>query len=340
MTNPKVSVLLPVYNGAATLEATLESLLEQTLTDFEIIVVDDGSVDESAACMQNWSERSSSIRPFYENHAGLIPALNRGLRECRGIFVARMDADDIAHPLRLQRQLEAFETDSSLSVIGTLVETFPREMVGDGMLIYESWQNQLISHEQIVREIFVESPIAHPSAMMRRSELVEMGGYHDFGWPEDYDLWLRYYTSGKRFGKVPEVLLSWREHPLRQTHLNSWYSVENFLRVKAHYLMRGPLLGRTRTIVWGAGKTGRRLSKHLLREGCRLEAFVDIAEDKIGKSLRGVPIVSVEDLPELLNRDERAVVLAAVASRGARSLIREQLDRLRLIEGADYWCVA
>ena len=91
-------------------------------------------------------------------------------------------------------------------------------------------------------------------------------------------------------------------------------------------------------MVWGAGQTGRGLSKHLIRGGAPVEVFVDIDPEKIGRTLRGRPIVGAEDLPGLLG--ESTIVLASVASRGARALIRGQLDALGLIEGRDYWCVA
>ena len=83
------------------------------------------------------------------------------------------------------------------------------------MIIYEEWLNGLVEGEHILRDFFIESPIANPSAMMRRRELVELDGYQDRGWPEDYDLWLRYRAEGKRFAKVPEILHYWREHGQR-----------------------------------------------------------------------------------------------------------------------------
>ena len=97
-------------------------------------------------------------------------------------------------------------------------------------------------------------------------------------------------------------------------------------------------VGGGTVVIWGAGQTGRRLSKHLLRGGAPLEVFVDIDPHKIGSTLRGKPIVGVDDLPRHLGAG--TVVLAAVASRGARQLIRGQLDAIGLVEGREYWCVA
>ena len=194
--------------------------------------------------------------------------------------------------------------------------------------------------EDIAREIFIESPIVHPSAMMRRSQLVDLGGYLDRGWPEDYDLWLRYFTGGHRFAKVPQVLLYWRESEGRMTRTDSRYSVENFLRAKSQYLISGPLAERDALFIWGAGKTGRRLSKHLIRGGHAPVVFIDIAPAKIGSTMRRIPIIGAAELPPLWAQWRRPLLLVAVASRGARALIRAELAKMDLCEERDFLCVA
>jgi glycosyltransferase involved in cell wall biosynthesis len=331
---------MPVYNAAATLPETLRSLMSQTLTDFEIIAVDDGSKDNSLAVLLEWARRDSRLLPVTGEHFGLIGALNRGLHLCRGEFVARMDADDLMHPDRLSRQVSLLESDPDVSVASCMVETFSHGPVGKGMQIYEEWLNTLLHNSEICREIFIESPIVHPSAMVRRKEVLELGGYQERGWAEDYDLWLRYHMAGKRFAKVPEVLHYWREHEGRATRTVSRYSVENFLRAKAYYLAGGPLKERDALIIWGAGKTGRRLSKHLIRNSRSPEAFVDIKPEKIGSTMRNAPIIGADKLPELWGRWRRPLLLVAVASRGARALIREQLGLFNLREGEDFLCAA
>ena len=153
-------------------------------------------------------------------------------------------------------------------------------------------------------------------------------------------MWLRLYLQGAQFGKVDQVLLDWRESPERLTRTDSRYSLENFLRAKAHYLARGPLVDRDAVILWGAGMIGRRLSKHLLRQGCPLAAFIDIDPRKIGNTRRGFPILPPEGLPELWKSFPHPVILAAVGARGARQLIRQRLNGYGLIEGVDWWGVA
>ena len=338
MSAPLVSVLMPVYNGASTLAEALQSLGQQTLEDLEIIVVDDGSTDATPQILKPWDD--PRLRVVSIDHVGLLPALNTGIAACTGRFIARMDADDRSHPARLQKQVELACRDDRIGVVGTCVRSFPAGDVAEGFRIYEEWQNGLVEHDDIVREIFIESPIAHPSALMRRQELIDMGGYIENGWPEDYDLWLRYHAAGRLFAKVPEVMLDWREHGERATRTDSRYSVENFLRAKAHYLISGPLKERDGLIVWGAGKTGRRLSKHLIRGDRRPDLFVDIAPDKMGGTLRHVEIIGVESLQEAWTQWRRPILLAAVASRGARQLIRQRLNQWGWREGVEYLCVA
>jgi FlaA1/EpsC-like NDP-sugar epimerase len=140
--------------------------------------------------------------------------------------------------------------------------------------------------------------------------------------------------------KVPAILLYWREGPNRLTRTDGRYSVENFIRAKAHYLRQGPLAASMTTIVWGAGQMGRRLSKHLQRSGVEVVAFVDIDPKKIGNTRRGAPIISPEELPSVWQDHGRPVVLAAVPSRGARGLIRGHLNRIGMEETRDFYCVA
>ncbi|MFQ5350214.1 MAG: glycosyltransferase [Thermoanaerobaculia bacterium] len=336
---PRVSVLLPVRDASPFLSRCLASLAAQSLSDFEIVAVDDGSRDGSSEILAAAARRDPRFRILSQPRSGLIVALNRGLEACRAPYVARFDADDLAAPRRLELQAAALDADPTLGVLSCRVRHFPSSAVGLGFRIYERWLNSLLSHEQITRERFIESPLPHPSVMVRRPVLEAAGGYRDRGWPEDYDLWLRLAAAGVRFAKLPRCLVGWRSHPGRLTHTDRRYAVERFLACKAHHLAHGPLAGR-QPIVWGAGQTGRRLSKHLEREGAPPAAFVDIDPKKIGGSLRRRPVHAAERLPRLLTRFDRPMVVTAVSSRGARELIREQLDGWGLTEGERFWCAA
>ena len=337
---PDVSVLLPCYNASETLEESLTSLQKQTYPDFEVICVDDGSTDGTTEILRDWCQNDPRFINIPIAHSGVIKAANVGLEFCQGEVIVRMDADDRCHPDRIKIQRDYLLKNPEVAVVGSLVKGFPKDQIGEGFQLYYAWLNSLVSHEDITREIFVESPIANPCAAFRRSWIRDLGGYRDHGWPEDYDLWLRFYLAGAHFAKIPEVLLEWREHPGRLTHLDSRYSVENFLRAKAHYIARGPAQGRDAVIVWGAGMTGRRLSKHLVREGLPLVCFVEVDQKKIGNTRRGKPIIGVGELLGEWGKYENPILLTAVRARSAAPLIKAQLDEFEMIEGQDWWRAA
>lgn len=337
---PVVSVLLPCYNAEKTIDETLDSLTQQTLTDFEVIAVDDGSSDSTLKELESWAAKDSRIRILSQSHGGVIAASNTGLAACTAHLIARMDSDDRAHPERLAQQAAYLYAHPKVAAVSSLVKAFPKEDVREGYRIYIQWLNSLVTNDDIRREMFVESPLANPSIMMRQVWFEKMGGYHDYGWPEDYDILLRMYLADAEFAKVPEVLLEWRDHPNRITRTDGRYSVENFLRAKAHYLARGPLKDRDAVIVWGAGMMGRRLSKQLQNNKLPLVAFVDIDLKKIGRTRRGHPIIAPDDLLDWWERYDNPALLAAVGARGARELIRARLVKMGLVEGQDWWGAA
>jgi glycosyltransferase involved in cell wall biosynthesis len=325
---------------AATLEETLQSIASQTLTNFEVIAVDDGSEDQTPEILSRWAQADSRFTFLPIQHAGIIPALNAGLQACRSDLVARMDADDLMRPIRLEKQAAFMQAHPEVDLVSCLVAGFPAAELREGFRLYIDWLNSVADHESICREIFVESPLCHPSVTFRKKAVLDLGGYQENGWAEDYDLWLRGYLAGWHFAKLLEVLVDWREHPDRLTRTDSRYSLENFIRTKAHYLAAGPLADRDTVIIWGAGMHGRRLSKHLLRAGVPLKYFVDIDPKKIGRTRRGLPVISPEELAGVWAQSPRPIVLGSVGARGARELIRQRLEALSLQEGRDWWAVA
>lgn len=337
---PVLSVLLPCYNAAATLEECLQSLAAQTFGDFEIVAVDDGSSDDTLAILQAWSRREPRLRWIAQPHGGIVSALRCGLAACQAPLVARMDADDRCHPERFRLQVAYLQEHADVGLVSCRVAAFPATEVREGFLLYLEWLNALLTDADIRREIFIESPLPHPSVLFRRQVVLAVGGYQEHGWPEDYDLWLRLALAGVRFAKLPEVLLEWRERPDRLTRQDARYSVENFLRLKACYLVSGPLAGCDAVIIWGAGMMGRRLSKHLLRREAPLVGFVDIDPRKIGRTRRALPVWSADSLLDLLKPYRRPVVLVAVGARGARPLIRQRLRDFGLEEAHHWWFVA
>lgn len=331
---PLVSVLLPYRQAEPTIEEALESVLAERGVDLEVIAVDDGSTDAGPAKVARIAQRDRRVVTLATGGVGIARALSRAAEIARGELFARMDGDDVSVGGRLALEAEALLRDPQLGVVGTFVEAFSSAPLGDGMLRYVAWLNSIVTPEDHAREIFVESPLCHPSVMLRRSALEKVGGFRETSWAEDYDLWLRLDAAGVRMAKVPELGLRWRHREGRATFTDPRYSIRQFLEAKAHYLRRR-LAGDRPVAIWGAGKTGRWLARALARNGMRAERFVDIDPRKIGRVAQGAPIVD----PSGLERGAHTVIVA-VGARGARALIREHLAARGFVEGSDYVCAS
>jgi glycosyltransferase involved in cell wall biosynthesis len=331
---PLVSVLLPVRDAASTLDACLGSLRAQTLALHEVVAVDDGSSDETPAILARAAREDSRLRVLRTPPRGLVAALGAALEGARAPYVARMDADDVAFANRLARQRDTLEAEPGLHVLGSQVSV-NEHASNQGMRDYVAWSNGLLRHEDIVRDLFVESPLVHPSVMMRARALRGLGGYRAFDGPEDYDLWLRAHRAGLRFAKLPEELLLWRDGPARLTRRDPRYSAAAFLALKLACLEATGRLGAG-VVVWGAGKAGKAWARALGQRGHRVLAFVEVDPGKLGQTIHGAPVVTVEAAGDL--RD--ALHLAAVGQPGARERIRAEALRLGLRDGRELLAVA
>ena len=265
-----------------------------------------------------------------------MSALNAAASAARAPLLARMDADDRADPRRLALQAARLASEPALDVLGTGVRLFGAAGPNPGMQAYVAWLNGLQDHRDIVRDIWVESPLAHPSVMLRASVLRTLGSYRDVDGPEDYDLWLRAHAAGCRFASLPEVLLDWRDGPRRLSRTDRRYAPPRFRAVKIEALERGPLRGRG-VVVWGAGPIGKGWAKALRDRGHPVLAFVEVAPRKVGGTIHGVPVVAVADAR---SAGPRALHLAAVGQPGARARIRAEAARQGLVDGEDLLAVA
>lgn len=332
---PKVSILMPVRNEERYLKAALNSLYAQTLSDWELVVVDDGSSDSTPLILSAAAEQDKRIHVIRRDGGGLVAALNTGLEECRATLLARMDGDDICHPRRLAEQAACLEANPDTGLVACSFRHFPRTSLKQGMLDYEIWQNSLQNHDLIMRDLFVESPFVHPGIMTRRTILQQLGGYNDCGWAEDYDLWLRMSTAGIHFMRLPDSLFFWRDHPERATRTMDEYSSNAFRTCKLHHLRQGFLKECSEVVMAGAGIEARAWQRLLAEDGVRVSHWLDVDPRKIGQTLHGAPV----SLPQELDLAGRKM-LSAIGVRGARDQFRVLANRLGWQEGMDFVTVA
>ena len=330
----RVSVVLPVRNGASTLPAALASIRAQSERRWELIVVDDGSTDDTGKILAAQAKQDPRIRIFTTAAAGIVRALNFGLAQARAPLIARMDADDLCHPHRLEKQCEYLQSHPEIGLVSCLVEFRSTSPAAGGYERHVKWLNTVISSHEIHRQRFIESPFAHPSVMFRASIAQQHGTYGEGDFPEDYELWLRWLDAGVAMAKVPETLLTWIDGPRRLSRHCARYSVEAFYRVKARYLARLVASDRSGRLIWiwGAGRVTRRRAEWLLKEGVSCAGWIDIDPRKIGKTHAGLRVCPRESLLS----SPRPFVLAYVGSWDAREIIADWLEQNGFAEGKDY----
>jgi glycosyltransferase involved in cell wall biosynthesis len=330
---PPLAVVLPFRNAAATLREAIGSLRAQTFARFECQLIDNGSTDTSIAIARATAARDPRFRVTCFD-GSFVGALNRGVASSRAPLIARMDADDRAHPQRFALQMEALSADPALTLVGCLVRCFGDRPLPGGMRRYEAWLNALCEPDEIRNALFVESPLAHPSVVFRRAAFDSAGGYRDDGGPEDYDLWMRMLLAGGRARKVPRVLLEWRDSPGRLTRSDPRYAKARFFATKLRHLPAVVDRGRPLQI-WGSGATARRWARELRADGYHIRRFVDWIEKRHGSTVQGIPIEPIAHL-----RAEDGFLLAAVGVAGARDIIVRHLTARGMRAGEHYLAVA
>jgi len=206
--NPRVSVLMPVYNGERYVRKAVESILNQTFTDFEFIIVDDGSTDHTWQILQDYAANEPRIVLVRnETNVGLARSLNRGLGLARGEYIARMDADDVSLSGRLTAQVSFLDEHAGVGVVGSAVQVIDADGSPGNVWRYPAM------HALILWSLCFHAPLAHPTVVFRRAVVERVGGYDDaLLASEDRDLWQRL-SSVTRLANLPEVYLLYRQHP-------------------------------------------------------------------------------------------------------------------------------
>ena len=330
---------MPVHNAAPTLAAAVDSLLGQTEPAWELVAIDDGSTDASRAILEAYARRDRRIRVIRAERRGLVSALNAGLSATAGPLVARVDADDVCLPERLARQRRHLESRPALGLVASRVRFGGDPERAAGYARYVDWTNRLLTHEEISLARFVESPLAHPSVMFRRTLVERWGGYADGDFPEDYELWLRWLEAGVRIEKLAEPLLVWNDSPTRLSRCDRRYAKEAFYRIKARYLARWLAVHNPHhpaVILWGAGRITRKRVQPLVDQGIAVEAFIDIDPRKVGRRIGGRPVLSPDELPPA----GTSFVVPYVGSSDAREQIEARLQAAGYRRGVDFIAAA
>lgn len=209
--SPQITVLIPVFNSEKYLESALESIRNQTFTDFECLIINDGSTDKSPKIITEFIEIDNRFRVINKDNTGVGDSLRIGVLESKGQYIARMDADDIAHPKRLEEQINYMKNNLNISVCGTLMNHIDE----NDLLIYKPKKipryNSLIKTKMLLGGV----PLPHPTVFFQKDIILKLGNYKSLT-VEDHELWSRIYSKVD-FGLINKPLLNYRVHPNQTT---------------------------------------------------------------------------------------------------------------------------
>lgn len=218
---PKVSILLPVYNTELYIKEAIQGVLAQTFTNYEFLIIDDGSTDTSQELIQSFNDKRI-IFIKHEKNQGLIATLNEGVMRAKGVYVARIDADDIWTSIqKLEKQVMYLDNHPECVVVGTWANT-----INETGQITGTIRNPI--HDNSIRQLLlIKNYLIHPSTLFRKESCVKAGVFHsDEKYVEDYGLWLRMGMLGT-FANIPEYLMSYRIHKKSITQSKNKEQIKN-----------------------------------------------------------------------------------------------------------------
>lgn len=331
---PLVSVILPVKNEEAFILDAIKSIQNQTFQDWELIIIDDHSVDKTAQIVHQTAKNDPRITLISSPKAGIAHALNTGIKHSNGDYIARMDADDVSLPERLEVQVQYIQSND-VDAVASKVRHVSSGFHSRGMQRFVDWNNQLLSAEMIYANRFIDAPIIHPTLLAKKSSF-EKFGYYEFGdYPEDYELWLRWMHQGAKIEKVDEVLLHWKDRENRLTRTDSRYNQNAFFCCKSQYLAMHlkEKVDITHIAIWGAGKLAKRQAKFLQEKQINIDFFIDVDPAKTKSLTMNKEVVHYLELKEFKNIP---FIISYTSNGNARKQIRDYLCQMDLTENNDF----
>lgn len=328
----KVSILIPVRNGAQFLSECIDSILSQTYKNWEVIIVNDHSEDNTLEILKNYALDHSKITVVNNQGKGIIPALQLAYSLSSGEFITRMDADDIMMPNKIDLMVSELQKRGIGFVAVGLVKYFSEEGIGEGYFYYQEWLNTLTTQGNNFDEIYRECVVPSPGWMMHNSDFEKLGGFDSKLYPEDYDLAFRMFSVGMKIASIPTIIHLWRDYPTRTSRTDINYSDNFFLPLKMKYFFELHRDVSRPLEVWGAGNKGKEMARHLLELGVEFDWATNNV-NKIGKEIYGKVLISDKDI----FNQESPQILVAIRNRKASSDIKKLFNSRGLEPNSDYF---
>ena len=330
---PLVSIIMAVKDTAPYLHECLDSIIDQTYPNWELIAVNDHSSDSSPQILQAYALRDSRIRYFESDRPKLIPTLQVGYAQAIGSLINRMDSDDKMPHDKIEVLVNEWMKHGKGTVIAGGTEHFVDEgEVGDGFLKYERWLNKVARTSSHYQEIYKECVIPSHCWIIHKVDFNSVGAFDPIIYPEDYDLCFRFYRQKLNIVGIDKILHYWRDRANRISRTWNEYKDNRYFDMKLRYFYE---LDRDRSrplVLWGAGRNGKDMAK-LLQSYDDSFLWVCDNERKIGKDIYNVRMQHFDDIPNF----ENPQIIIVVSSPDGKIEIRNALDNWGKKPVTDFW---
>ncbi|AYV67882.1 hypothetical protein C2I06_13955 [Niallia circulans] len=329
----QLTALMSVYNGAKHIKETINSVLSQSFTDFEFIVVDDGSNDGTADILKSYKDSRMNVF-FLEKNVGIPKALNFGIDKSIGDYVVKIDADDIQDPERFEKQLSFMLDNPKIILSKTSYQYFPDNLEIERSQRYktfkkyiEPYKNSTLTEEKIAERLKWFCCIPH-TTMMIKTEVLKRYRYRNLPLCEDYDLFYRLNEDNLLMGSLNETLVNQR------VSINSTTVRKKNLFDECVYLIKEKQLNQFKNnqsiYIWGSGEFGKSVYEVLVKRGWHLKGYIDSNPELQGKLIDGIEVYS----PEII--DNKKINKVIVASQPGMFQIIDYLQQFDYQSEVDF----
>ncbi|MEW4924076.1 glycosyltransferase family 2 protein [Algibacter sp. 2305UL17-15] len=326
-----MSILTPFKNTGQFLEECLQSIIDQTYTNWELLIVDDHSTDNSYDIVETFAKKDERIKLLKNDGNGIIDALRLAFKNSSGEFMTRMDSDDVMLPNKIKVLANNLLNSGKQHIAIGLVDYFNEHGIGSGYKNYETWLNNLTEKGENYNEIYKECVIPSPCWMIHREDLIACDAFQPNVYPEDYDLAFRFYKQGFRCIPCDTVIHKWRDYSTRTSRTHVHYAENHFIPLKINHFLEIDYDSSKNLVIWGAGAKGKFMAKLFLEKHIPFEWICD-NPNKIGKDIYGKKLLNFEALSEIKNPQS----LITVANKEAQKDIKSYLNKLNLEPFKDY----
>ncbi len=331
MQKPLVSILTPFKNTEYFIKDCLNSIIQQTYSNWELIIVDDFSTDTSFNIVEEFSKKDSRITLLKNEGNGIIDALQLAFKHSKGYLITRMDSDDVMHPKKLEVLTNSLIKYGEHHVAIGLVNYFSEDGIKEGYKNYEIWLNNLTKIGSNYSEIYKECVIPSPCWMIHRNNLINCDAFNPNTYPEDYDLAFRFYKHNYKCIPCDAVIHNWRDYSSRTSRTHKHYAENHFIDLKLNYFLELDYNTNKTLIVWGAGAKGKKIASTLLKKEVPFEWICD-NPNKIGRDIYGKILKPFSHLKTITNPQS----IITVANKTAQKEITNYMEKLNMIPGQDY----